>query len=385
MRRLTAAALLGLGCASPGMPPGGPPDAAAPQLVKVTPDSGTVGVSPKEVIFRFDEVVSERPQSATSLDALFLISPRDGAPEASWHREAIGVRPRRGWRPNTPYTVIMMPGLADLRGNIRNAGASTFFSTGKTIPGTRLSGVVFDWAGGTPAAGALVESFVRPDSLRPYIALADSNGAFTIPHLPPARYTVRAYLDRNKNFGLDPGEAWDTVGVQVTDSASATILVFAHDSVAPRIRDVSMIDSVSIQVAFDKPIDPSQTLAPANFAVVGPDSVPIPIGSVGAPAADTVAKPAAPVPGAPPQVAPPAAAVRRDTAVAAKPTMPRPVPISTIAVKLQRPLAPSRTYRIRALGIRGLLGHTGDSERAMTTPAPRPAVPPPAAAAPVKQ
>ncbi|HMF86866.1 MAG TPA: hypothetical protein VK575_02225, partial [Gemmatimonadaceae bacterium] len=96
---MTAAALLCLGCASPGMPPGGPPDVAAPQIVAIIPDSGNVGVSPKEVIFRFDEVVSERPQGAQSLEALFLISPRDGAPETSWHRDAIGVRPRRGWRP----------------------------------------------------------------------------------------------------------------------------------------------------------------------------------------------------------------------------------------------------------------------------------------------
>ncbi|MEA2766434.1 MAG: hypothetical protein QOK07_2838, partial [Gemmatimonadaceae bacterium] len=49
---MTAVALLGLACASPGMPPGGPPDVAAPQIVKIIPDSGTVGVSPKEVIFR---------------------------------------------------------------------------------------------------------------------------------------------------------------------------------------------------------------------------------------------------------------------------------------------------------------------------------------------
>jgi hypothetical protein len=230
----------------------------------------------------------------------------------------------------------------------------------------------------------LVESFVRPDSLRPYIALADSNGAFTIPHLPPARYTVRAYLDRNKNFGLDVGESWDTVGVQVTDSATATILVFAHDTVPPRIRDLFMIDSASIQVAFDRPVDPSQTLAPANFAVVGPDSVPLPIVSVGPPPADTAPRPVAAVPGAPPPaVVPPSPApARRDTTVIAKPTMPRPAPISTVVIKLQRPLGSSRTYRVRALGIRGLLGHTGDSERALTTPAPPPAAPNPAVTPP---
>jgi len=336
------------------MPPGGPPDVAAPQIVAIIPDSGTLGVSPKEVIFRFDEVVSERPPSATTLTDLFLISPRDGSPNVSWHRDAIGVRPRRGWRPNTPYTVIMLRGIADIRGNVRNTGATTFFSTGKTIPHTRLAGRVFDWVSGSPANGALVESFVRPDSLHPYIALADSSGAFAIEHLPLARYTMRAYVDGNKNFGIDPGESWDSVSINLTDSATATLLIFTHDSVPPRIRDVSAMDSVSLRVTFDRPVDPSQTLTAANFAVVGPDSVLVPIVSAGAAPKDT-----------------------------AKPVMPRPAPISEAVIKLQRPLAPKTTYRIRAIGIRGLLGHTGDSERAYTTPAPPPPpVPKPAVTQP---
>jgi hypothetical protein len=353
------------------MPPGGPPDVAAPQLLAIIPDSGTLGVSPKEVIFRFDEVVAERPPSATTLDDLFLISPRNGTPRASWHRDAISVRPRDGWRPNTPYTVIMLRGIADIRGNVRNTGASTFFSTGKTIPHTRLTGRVFDWVAGTPANGAMVESFVKPDSLHPYIALVDSTGAFAIEHLPPGRYTVRAYLDRNKNFGIDPSEPWDSVSVNVAGSAAATLLMFAHDTVAPRIRDVSLVDSVSVRVLFDKPVDPAQTLTAANFAVIGPVSESIPIVSVGGPPKDTAARPANP-PGAP-RPAAPAIPPRRDTTVAPKPVMPRPSPITEIVIKLQRQLAPKTTYRVRAIGIRGLLGHTGDSERTLTTPAPPPA------------
>lgn len=352
--------MLGLGCASPGMPPGGPPDAAAPQIVAIIPDSGTVGVSPKAVIFRFDEVVSERPPSATTLADLFLISPREGIPDVSWHRDAIGVRPPRGWRPNTPYTVIMLRGIADLRGNVSNTGTSTFFSTGKTLPRARIAGRVFDWVTGTPANGALVESFVRPDTLRPYIALADSTGAFAIEHLPPARYTVRAYLDRNRNLGIDPSEPWDSVSIDVRDSVTTALLTFVHDSTPPRIRDVSAGDSVTLRVTFDRPVDPSQTLSAANFAVIGPDSAPVPIVSASAAAGDTT---------------------KRDTTTRA---MPRPAPISEAVIRLQRPLTPKTTYRVRAIGIRGLLGHTGNSERAYTTPAPAPppvvkptAVPPP--------
>ncbi|MFL5604276.1 MAG: Ig-like domain-containing protein [Gemmatimonadaceae bacterium] len=353
MRRLIAVIALGLACASPGMPPGGPVDVAAPQIVSVVPDSGAVGVKPKEVLFQFDEVVSERPPGVTSLSDLFLISPRDGSPDASWHREAIGVKPPHGWRPNTAYTVIMQRGLADIRGNVRNTGATTFFSTGSAVPRTKLTGNVFDWVTGSPASGALIESFVT-DSIHAYVALADSNGIFTLQHLPPARYIVRAYVDRNKNHAIDTSEPWDSVTVTLADSARSDLLIFVHDTVPPRIREVRAIDSLTLQVTFDKPVDPKQTLTAGNFAVIGPDSVAVPIASAGPAARDTVA---------------------------AKPVMSRPVPILDVTIKLRRPLAQKTAYRVRAIGIRGLLGRVGDSEQLFTPPAPPP--PTPAAKQPV--
>jgi len=390
LRRLIAAVLFPLACASPGIPPGGPPDAAAPQIVAITPDSGSVGVKPKEVVFHFDEVVQERPPGVTTLGDLFLISPRDGVPDVSWHRNAIAVKPAHGFRANTPYTVIMMRGLADLRGNVRNAGATTFFSTGPTIPRTRISGRVFDWVSGTPATGALIESFVMPDTLHPYVALADSGGSFVLEYLPPGRYTMRAYVDRNKNLGIDPSEPWDSVLVNLTDSARAELLVFVHDSLPPRIRDVSTVDSLTLQVAFDKPVDPAQTLTAANFAIIGPDSAPVPIASAGPPPKDTSAKAAPPVVRPPTPLRAPASR-RADTTTVVKPVMSRPIPISNAIIKLQHPLPPKVAHRVRAIGIRGLLGQTGDSEHAYTRPAPpppappKPAVTPPASPPPVKK
>jgi len=366
LRRLIAAVMFGLACASPGMPPGGPPDVAAPQLVAIIPDSGSVGVKPKEVIFRFDEVVSERPQSATTLADLFLISPRDGVPSVSWHRDAIAVKPAHGWRANTPYTVIMMRGLADIRGNVRNTGVTTFFSTGPTIPHTRIAGQVFDWVTGAAAAGALIESFVPPDSIHPYVALVDTGGAFALEHVPPARYTVRAYVDRNKNMSIDPSEPWDSTSVSLADSAHIELLLFVHDTAPPRLRDVAAADSLTLRLTFDKPIDPAQTLTAANFAIVGPDSAAVPIASAGPEPRDTSGRTAAPPPtrgGVNPRI---------DTTAKPKRVMSRPTAISTAIIKLQRPLTPKLVYRVRAIGIRGLLGVTGNSERPFTAPAPPP-------------
>jgi hypothetical protein len=381
LRRLTAVALLATACASPGMPPGGPPDVAAPQIVEIVPDSGKVGVKPKEVLFRFDEVVSERPTGSATLSDLFLISPRDGVARASWHRDVVAVRPEHGWRSNTPYTVIMLRGLSDIRGNVRNTGASTFFSTGSSIPATRVAGNVFDWVSGTPASGALVESFVPPDSLHPFVALADSSGGFAIEHVPPGHYLLRAYVDRNKNFGIDPSEAWDSTSIALGDSARTTLLLFVHDTVPPRIRDIRAVDSVTLQITFDKPIDPGQTLGVANFAILRSDSTRVPILSAAPPPPDTLAR-AVPVP-APRPAAPlsgrPTPARRDTTPPAPKPVMPRPAPIADVVLKLQQPLAPKVAYRVRAIGIRGLLGKTGDSDRVFTPPAP-----PPPASAPAK-
>jgi len=376
LRRLIAVALVGIACAQPGMPPGGPPDIAAPQIIGITPDSGAVGVKPKEVLFKFDEVVSERPASVTSLSDLFVISPRDGVPDASWHRDAVGVKPTHGWRANTPYTVILMRGLADIRGNVRNIGASTFFSTGTAIPRTRISGAVFDWAAGTPASGALVEALVPPDTTHPYVALVDSVGRFAMEHLPPSRYTLRAYLDRNKNLSIDPSEAWDSTVVRLSDSARVDFLIFVHDTLPPRIAEVRADDSVTLHLRFDRPVDPTQTLTTANFAVIGPDSAALPIQRVGPPPVDTSARvrPAAaspaPVrnPGVPRGQVP---APPRDTIP--PPKMAKPSPSSEVVITLQRQLVPKTAYRVRAIGIRGLLGRTGDSERIYTVPAPPPA------------
>jgi hypothetical protein len=378
LRRLIAAVVFALSCASPGMPPGGPPDKAAPQIIAIIPDSGSVGVKPKEVLFRFDEVVAERPPSVTTLGDLFLISPRDGVPEASWHRDAIAVKPAHGWRSNTPYTVIMMRGLADIRGNARNTGATTFFSTGPTIPRTRISGQVFDWVSGAAASGALVESFVAADSIHPYVALVDSGGAFVLEHVPPARYTVRAYLDRNKNLGIDPSEAWDSTTVNLTDSTRIELLLFVHDTLPPRLRDVAAVDSLTLRLTFDKPMDPAQTFTTANFTVIGPDSVPVPIASASPERKDTTAKVAVPPPTRA-RVSP-----RADTTASHKLVMSRPTAVSTVIIKLQRPLTAKLVYRVHAMGIRGLLGVTGNSERPFTAPAPPPPQTPKPTAVPAK-
>ncbi|HVF39473.1 MAG TPA: Ig-like domain-containing protein [Gemmatimonadaceae bacterium] len=336
-------------CASPGVPPGGPVDTAAPQVLRIAPDSGRTGTSPRAVIFQFDEVVSERPANVPTIESLVLISPRDGAPRVDWGRDEISVRPRRNWRPNTTYTVTLLPGLSDLRGNTRNTGASTIFSTGPVLARSQISGVVFNWAEGTVMQRGYVEAVALPDTTLVYATTADSTGTFVIGNLPPGTYRVRAVADANNNRGLDPREAWDSVNITLTDSARTELLAFVHDSVGSRLESVMQVDSLTLRLTFDNPLSATPPLAVANIQVRGADSVAVTIQSVAPPPMDTTVT----------------TTVRRPS---------RPIPPRTFLARLARPLTPG-TYRVRVVDVRNLLGVVRSSERVLTVARP-PAVPP---------
>jgi hypothetical protein len=341
-------------CASPGAPPGGPVDTEAPQIVNVAPDSGKLGTTPRAVIFRFNEVVSERPSGATSLAGLFLISPRTGEPRVDWNREEIAVRPRGGWRRNTAYTITMLPGLSDLRGNTRNVGAVTMFSTGETLPASRITGTLFNWPEARVIArGGLVQAWPRGDTTLVYLTTTDSAGAFSLSTLSPGEYVVRGMADDNTNRGLDPREAWDTVAVSLRDAADIGIFAFVHDSLGTRLQNVAIRDSVTLDLNFDNPLSVSQPLTPSNVRVVASDSTDLGVMSVSTPPPDT------------------SASVRR---------LGRPIPARTVIVKLARPLRPRGVYRVRVTDVRNLVGVPRTMDLPLTAPATLPVPPAPAPA-----
>jgi hypothetical protein len=207
-----------------------------------------VGAKPKAVVLQFDEVISESPKGAKDIAELVFISPKSGVPKVDWGRSKIEIRPSKGWKPNTVYSVVIKRGLQDLRNNGIDSTIRLVFSTGGPIPNTRVSGVAFDWAAGNGLAGALVEA-IAPDSTT-YQVVADSTGRYVLQYLPPGPYLLRAYGDRNTNRSLDPIEVWDSVSVTLTQSADIEFYGFAHDTVGLRVSEVTPQDSAVLKVVF---------------------------------------------------------------------------------------------------------------------------------------
>jgi hypothetical protein len=383
-RKLTAAIVLsgGVACASASPPPGGAEDRAAPRLLRVTPDTNAVNFRERNVVFQFDETINDRGSGAQEIDNYFLVSPSDGNPRVSWHRSRIEVRPRNGFRENTAYTVTMLPGLTDLRANAMRAGASVVFSTGPVIPPHRITGTVFDWVGERPATRALIQA-VTPDSVM-YLAQSDSAGRFTVGPLSPGSYLVRAIADANNNRALDRAEAFDTVRVVAPQAAPVELLIAPRDTLPARIATVTVVDSVTLRVTFDRLLDPAQPPSTAAFRLVAADSSPVPVRAVLDPRAEQAENQArdrarldslrradslAGRPLAPRAATPP-------TRVPAPGTTPSvPAPYTAVLLRLGSPLAPAAPYRLSVSSARGLSGREQGSERTFTTPRPAPPAP----------
>src|SRR5688572_21121166 len=270
VRRLIAL-LAVCGCAQAGVPPGGPEDRRPPVLVRVTPADSATNVRGDGIAFEFDEVVSERPRGAPGLAELFLVSPSRGPSGVSWRRTRVEIRPRGGLRPNTTYTVQMLPGMVDLDGNPDSAGVTLVFSTGPTLATGRIAGRVFDWVAARPVPRAVVQAILLPDSLR-YATQADSLGAFTITHLPEGQFLLQAIVDVNRNGIADGRELFDSVTVTLADSIQRDMLAAVRDSLGSGIATAEVRDTLTLRVSLDRPLDTLFVPSPRHFSIRSADS-----------------------------------------------------------------------------------------------------------------
>ena len=269
--------LTAVGCAQVGAPPGGPEDRNPPHLLRVSPDTNALNARPRNVELRFDEIINERPaRGGQELENLFLISPRRGRVDVRWRRSRIEIRPRRGWAPNTTYTITQLPGIADLRGNADTTEHRYVFTTGPSRGTANISGQVFDWVAGRAAPRAYVEAVQLPDSLT-YAEYADSLGRFTFRYLQPGRYHLRALIDANTNRALDRRELFDSATITLADSVQREMLAFIHDSLGPGIAEVSVTDSVTLRVTLDRPLQSNVAVEREQFSLRAADSSVVPI------------------------------------------------------------------------------------------------------------
>src|SRR6266540_2672123 len=278
------AALL-LACASVGTPPGGPPDKEPPKIVQVKPESGAVVPDWKSsVVIQYDDVIDEMASSGGGSGAVsglakqILLSPVRGPVKVDWHRSSISVKPKEGWKRRV-YRLEILPGIMDLRRNRSDSGKTVLFSTGPDIGHARIGGIALKWIEQTILVRALIEAVPLPDSVG-YLTMADSGGQFNLTNLQPGRYIVYATADENGDRRRSLREAYDSGVVTLDSSANVALYTFPHDTVPPRPRQATYLDSISVRVEFSQALDPASHDTMRVQVLQLPDSTPVAIAQI---------------------------------------------------------------------------------------------------------
>ncbi len=407
---------LSLACASVGAPPGGPPDKEPPKILHVKPESGAVVPNLSgDAVIQFDEVIDEMAGGgggggAEGLARLVLLSPVAGVVKVNWHRSSVSIKPKEGWKRRV-YRLEILPGFEDLRHNRTDSTKTVLFSTGPEIGHARIGGIALKWIDQAVLQRALIEAVPLPDSVG-YLTMADSGGQFNLQNLQPGRYIVYATADENNDRRRGLREAYDSVVVTLDSTTNVALFAFPHDTVPPRPRAATYIDSISVRLEFSQALNPTASLDTSHVHVLAlPDSTPVAIDkmltqrqfdslstaarqkaeSAAAAARDTT-RPAMvhdtsarpnihpTVPPSPPQAAPsqPARGVAAraqarspvDTALVRRLLAQRPIPSDKIVITLAHALKPEARYVVRVAGATNLIGRKGDGDVSFSVPKP---------------
>jgi hypothetical protein len=394
----------------------------------VKPESGAVVPTlGGDAEIQFDEVIDEMEGGGGAgtiggLAKLVLLSPVAGAVKVGWHRSRVTIKPKEGWKRRV-YRLEILPGFADLRRNRLDSGKTVLFSTGPEIGHARIGGIAMKWIEQTILLHALIEAVPLPDSVG-YMTMSDSGGQFNLTNLQPGRYVVYATADDNNDRRRGLHEAYDSAVVTLDSSSNVALFTFPHDTIPPRPRGATYVDSISVRVEFSQALDPRASLDTSHVHVLAlPDSTPVAIDKVftqrqydslativrqkaesaaaavrdtaqgGRPAMahDTSARPnihppvppGTPVPPAPP--APSAPPVRGgaarapakapakspvDTTLVRQLLAQRPIPSDKIVITLVRALKPEARYVVRVTGATNLIGKKGDGDVGFSVPKP---------------
>jgi hypothetical protein len=396
--------------------------------VAVRPESGAVVPNFHDDAFiQFDETIEEMASggagSVSGLSKQVLLSPVRGPVNVSWHRSRVTIKPKEGWKRRV-YRLEIMPGFTDLRRNRYDSAKTILFSTGPEIGQARIGGIALKWIEQTVLLHALIEAVPLPDSAG-YMTMTDSGGQFNLTNLQPGRYIVYATADENNDRRRGLREAYDSVEVTLDSSTNVALFAFPHDTVPPRPRTATWVDSVSVRVEFTQALDPTKSLDTSHVQLVElPDSTRVPIDRIltqrqfdslatlaaaarqkadsaaaaAAAARDTTRRQPAMVhdtssrpnihppvpPGTPvPPAAPPPAPTPARGAAAKTPAKTyvdstlvkgllaqRPIPSDRIVIRLVRPLKPETRYLVRIAGATNLIGKRGIGDIGFTVPKP---------------
>ena len=191
-------------CASIGSPEGGPRDYTPPQVVKTTPEAGSLNFKGDKVEIIFDEIVNLKDQQKK-----VIISP---APKSQPMIRTVGKKVTIEFRDpleeNTTYVIDFSNAIEDNNEGNQLDGYTFAFSTGDVIDTLAVSGIVLRANDLEPMQHVIVGLHSNLDDTAftniplERVSRTNDRGQFTIRNLKPGSYHVFAINDMDGDYRM---------------------------------------------------------------------------------------------------------------------------------------------------------------------------------------
>lgn len=229
-----AVAIVLAACANIGAPEGGPRDYTPPQVVKMSPEAGTVNFKGKKIEITFDEIVNLKDQQKK-----VIVSP---APRTQPLIRTVGkkltIEFRDTLQDNTTYVIDFSNAIEDNNEGNQLDGYTFAFSTGEQIDTLAVSGIVLRANDLEPMQHVIVGLHSNLDDTAftsiplERVSRTNDRGKFTIRNLKPGMYHLFALNDVDGDYRMARTEDiafLDQVVVPTTSEYTSQDTVFTFD------------------------------------------------------------------------------------------------------------------------------------------------------------
>lgn len=209
--------ILNSGCASRGVPSGGPVDKTPPEIINTFPGPDSTNVYRLSVInVEFSEPIEE----SSIANNIFISPPLDFKAEwDSYTRLTINLND--SLKNNQTYVVVLGAKIKDIRGNQLAGSYQLAFSTGNKIDKGKISGKVYGLKRNQVvsifgfALNGVMDT-LRFDKNKPdYVSQTGNKGTFRLNYLRMGKYRVFAVEDQNNNLKMDAD--FEQIAIPVKD------------------------------------------------------------------------------------------------------------------------------------------------------------------------
>ena len=201
--------LLIAGCANRGIgPQGGPKDEKPPQVVKESPENGTLNYNGKRVDIVFNEYIQLDDVSKNVL----ISPPQQHPPEVKAVGKKIMLVFEEPLQDSTTYTIDFGNAIGDFHEKNVLKGYTLSFSTCDVIDSLEVNGYIVNAEDLNPVSGVIIGIHANLDdtafSTVPFtrVGKTDQNGHFYVKNIREADYRIYGLGDVSRDFIYQPGE-----------------------------------------------------------------------------------------------------------------------------------------------------------------------------------